>query len=92
MFQSARDLHEASARVQDVGAVLENVVQIMKDDKATKTRKKNALKDLEKVVTPAQSIIADVLLKAAHLVAPLPQTGYLHKRMETDRGRKRLLE
>jgi hypothetical protein len=64
---------------------VDDIVAVMKNKKATKKSRDEALNNLQQSIGPLLDIAADLLRKSAHTVAPIAGGGYAHRRMNVSK-------
>ena len=84
-FEESQEMHTLSDRLADTRLIVDDIVAVMKNKKATKKSQNEALKHLEQSIGPLLDVAADLLRKSAHSVAPIAGGGYAHRRMRVSK-------
>ena len=84
-FDESQEMHTLSDRLVDGRIIVNDIVTVMKNKKATKTCQNEALKYLEQSIGPLLDIAANLLRKSAHTVAPIAGAGYAHRRTKVSK-------
>ena len=80
--------HEASKRLDNSLELLQNVKDVLKDNKSSQKLKKATAKMIDNSTMPLVDVVSSVTHHAANIVSPIASSGYAHAREETERKRQ----
>ena len=87
-LDGTQSLHEASKILDNSLELLQNVKDVLNDNKSSQKLKKATAKMIDDSIMPLVDVVSSVTRHAANIVSPIASSGYAHAREETERKRK----